>query len=207
MSSFIFQDDHLHSGLNASLALVTPPTEEDEPVSIDDLKAQVWLDDDVDVQVTRASKMISAARGQCERWTGRSLAPQTYTLTLDQFPLDSGYIYLRKPPVTAVTSITYIDTNGQQQTLNVSNYQVDLNPNGPRIAPAPNSSWPSTKDGISRVVVTYAAGYTEETLPPELYEVIIEVAADKFYNRSAQTDEQLYPNSHIEAMLWPWRVV
>ena len=50
---------------------------------------------------------IAAARAKAENYTGTAIISQTWEQTLDEFP--DAEIELLKPPVTAVTSVSYVD--------------------------------------------------------------------------------------------------
>lgn len=113
---------------------------------------------------------------------GRCLVQQTWTLTLDRFPgartRQSGFrgitaaddaILVPLPPLRSVTSITYIDTNGDSQTLSSSLYTVDIKSEPGRIVPAYGEAWPVTRDQINSVTVTFAAGYAPTTDSPADY--------------------------------------
>lgn len=91
-----------------------------------------------------------------ETITERQLITATWKLILDRFP---AVIELRKPPVQSVTSITYIDEDGAEQTLSDSLYQVDTDDEPARIVPAYDQSWPSIRCQPQAVQVEFVAGY------------------------------------------------
>ena len=119
------------------LTLVTPP--QYEPVSLDEAKDHLRVtasDDDV-----RITGYITAARKWVENYLGRALITQTWDKWLNQFPSSYPYtalyiepetyhsedniIEIQKAPLQSVTSITYTDENGVDQTLSTSIYTVD----------------------------------------------------------------------------------
>jgi hypothetical protein len=139
-----------------------------EPVTLDEAKnfLRVTVSND-DLLI---AALITAARETVEAFTGRSVANKTYRQSLDAFPyfVDSmvsqlayppayyslppystamwnysQMIKLYAPPLIAVTSLQYIDTNGVKQTLDPSKYIVDLDSEPARIFPAAGSYWPS----------------------------------------------------------------
>jgi uncharacterized phiE125 gp8 family phage protein len=133
----------------------TPPTV--EPLSLQEAKDHLRLDGDM--EDTHISALIAAARGWVEGFWGRQLAAATFKLTLDAFPTDNGAITLPSPPLIAVTSIAYVDTNGTTQTLSTSDYTVDSESEPARIVPAYGEDWPDTREQVNAVAVTYRAGY------------------------------------------------
>jgi len=103
---------------------------------------------------------IKSAREEAEKLLRRYLITQTLDAYLDSFPdCDSrGNRIIKLPPLQSVTSITYIDTNGIEQMLDPSQYQVDATGTG-RIVPAYGVDWPSTRDQINAVKVRFVAGF------------------------------------------------
>lgn len=101
---------------------------------------------------------------------GRALVQQTWDLKLDRFPRnrDSGYdvpyfvrnaIRVPLPPLQSVTSITYIDPAGDEQTLSDTLYTVDTSSEPGRITPAYGQCWPQTQEVMNAVTVRFVAGY------------------------------------------------
>lgn len=111
-------------------------------------------------------RLISASRAWCEEYTKRALATQNISVSLSEFPDD--YIELPIEPVQSVTNITYIDTNGAQQTLSTNVWVFDDYEN--RIYAKYGQTFPSTQAVSNAVTVNYVAGYTDG-LSPDIYEV------------------------------------
>lgn len=142
------------------LTLVTAP--ESEPIEVDEAKHQVSQDESIEADDdTFEGVWIPAARERCEGATERQLITATWDLLLPCFPC--GPIELPRPPLQSVTSVKYIDTNGDLQTWASSNYHVDT-PVGPkckrgRILPVYGVTWPSTRSQFNAVQVRFVAGY------------------------------------------------
>jgi hypothetical protein len=105
-------------------------------------------------------------------------------------------IELAKPPLIEVLSITYIDSNGDVQTMDEADYHV-VRKVGPKcrrsvIELVEGGSWPSTRLQADAVTVTYRAGYVEEpgvspevtNVPDDLLEGICMRAASYYAHRS-----------------------
>jgi uncharacterized phiE125 gp8 family phage protein len=107
------------------------------------------------------SILIMAARQHAEQELNRYLITQTVDAYFDAFPeMDkNGDIAIKLPPLQSVTSITYIDTDGTEQTLATDQYTVDSASIPARITPAYNVSWPSTREQTNAVKVRFVAGY------------------------------------------------
>ncbi len=98
--------------------------------------------------------LIATAREQAELELGRYLITQTLEKYYDSFPE-----FFQLPPIQTVTSITYLDSDGAEQTLAASNYIVDSKSIPSRITRAQSVTWPSTYDQVNAVKVTFVAGY------------------------------------------------
>ncbi len=142
------------------LELKTAPAS--EPISTATAKSHLRVtvaDDD-----TLIDSLVKAAREYAETSTRRALITQTWLLKADDFPsLSSDVIHVPLPPLASVTSITYVDTNGDTQTWAATNYDVSA-PKGEhalhgRIALAFGKTWPSTREQIDAVTIEFKAGY------------------------------------------------
>lgn len=104
---------------------------------------------------------IEEATEALERETGRSFLNKTYDLTLDCFPC--GVIEFPVNPVVSVSSVTYIDGNGDSQTWASSHWLLDTSREPARLSPAYGESWPTTQGRMNAVTIRFLAGYG--TLP------------------------------------------
>lgn len=102
------------------------------------------------------ASLIKVAAGRVETFCRRALVKQTRKLVLDCFP---RVIEPQRSPLRSVSSIQYLDTAGQLQTLDASRYRVDTYSCPGRIVPAYGDSWPSTLPEPNAVIVTYVAGH------------------------------------------------
>jgi uncharacterized phiE125 gp8 family phage protein len=98
--------------------------------------------------------LIKAARQHAEQELNRYLITQTVDAYFDEFPES-----FKLPPLQSVTAITYVDTNGTEQTLATDQYTVDSASIPARITPAYNVTWPSTREQTNAVKVRFVAGY------------------------------------------------
>jgi uncharacterized phiE125 gp8 family phage protein len=165
-----------------ALSIVTEPG--DEPVDLDTVKAHLRVD--VDDENTLIVQLITAARQYAEAFTRRPLMPQTWDLKLDEFPY--GCIVLPKPPVTAISSVSYVDQNGDTQTWSSSLYQTDL-PAGPaampaRIEPIFGTAYPTAREVFNAVTVRFVCGYADaETVPAAIKAAMLLLIGDWYANR------------------------
>jgi len=124
-----------------------------------------------------------------ERRTQRQLLTATWKLYLDAFPAE---IQLRKLPVASVTSVQYVDLDGDTQTLSASYYQTDYKSQDRpgRIMPAYGYSWPNTRSSIyNAVTVTFTAGYGTASDVPETIKHAIMMLVGHWYDHREAVDE------------------
>lgn len=138
---------------NKSVNIKTQP--EEEPITLIEAKAHLRVECDADDAYI--ATLIKVARQHAERFQRRSYITQTLELRLDYFP--QFLIELPRPPSISVTSIKYIDSGGDLQTLDSSKYTADFNSYKARIVPAFNEIWPTTRQVIDAVTIEYVAGY------------------------------------------------
>lgn len=126
-----------------------------EPITTAVAKAHLRVEDD-DPYISRLSAVITAARQTVEQYLNATIVNRSRSIVLDAFPGGSGTILLPRGPVTAVTEIAYLDTDGASQTVashRLVNYSVsDV------LTPAYGESWPSTRGVLGAVTITYTAG-------------------------------------------------
>jgi uncharacterized phiE125 gp8 family phage protein len=122
--------------------------------------------------------LIGAARRSAEQITRRALITQTWELTLDHFPranLDTPparwmrkhEILLPKPSLQSVISITYVDFDGNTQTVDPTTYIVDSKSEPGRVAPSFSYFWPIERYQPGSVNVRFVCGYGAANAVPE----------------------------------------
>ncbi|WBO23936.1 head-tail connector protein [Sphingomonas abietis] len=141
-----------------------------EPVSLDQLKVHLRLEEGETDEDAYLTGMIMAARRACEYQINRSVVGATDVLNLDIFPGEehspfpiipleacsprSRDICLAGGMVASVTSVTYFDEAGAEQTLDPSTYFADLVDAPALLAPV-GRSWPKTQNRPGAVTITY----------------------------------------------------
>jgi uncharacterized phiE125 gp8 family phage protein len=143
---------------------VAPTT---EPLTIEDVQAYCQYGDLPTDQRATVTLLIKSAREVIERRLCRKIISQTWKAYLDEWP---DVIEIKdKIPVTAISSITYVDDNGTTQTLSSSLYQSDYaSTQGPcRIMPAYNQSWPEIRtETLKPICITFTCGYGAASAVP-----------------------------------------
>jgi uncharacterized phiE125 gp8 family phage protein len=199
-----------------SLQLVTPPAA--EPVSLQMAKSHLRVDYPEDDILIGA--FIIGARQSCEKYTHRAFFNQTWTRNLDYFPLfwgDNGTVNpadrndwpyfasfwdkltidLPRPRTVSVTSITYVDTTGEKQTLDPATYNVDITSVPARIVPAINCYWPTTTTylpgsvQITFVAGSYGDGVDTNTCPQTIVIAMLLLIGHWYGNRESSSELNL----------------
>lgn len=196
---------------NWSTSLVTAPAT--EPLTATEAKLHLRVDHSTDDDLI--SSLIVAARQHCENVTGRALITQTWDLRLDRFPPRGAPIRLVKPPVSSVTSVSYVDADGDTQVWTSSLYRTDL-PTGTwaqpgRIEPAYNESYPEIRSVSNAVIVRCVHGYGAESAVPDAIKAVMKLLIGHWYeareavNVSVGANVQVVPMA-VDALLAPFRV-
>lgn len=173
-----------------------------EPVSLQD--ARLHLRADTTVEDPLIASLVAAVRTHQEHTLGVAMATQTLALRMDCFP---GVIELPRSPAVSVTSIAYVDGDGESQTLASSLYVVDVRSHPARIVPAYGESWPVTRDQPNAVTVTYIAGYAEGLCPYPLQAALKLRLADLYEHREASIiGATRTHNPTADALEAPWKV-
>ena len=151
-----------------------------EPNWLQDFKAYARIDFPQHDELITSH--LQSAREWFERQTGILTASRTVTLTLDTFPC--GVIELKRAPANSVTSVGYIDENGDSQTWSSSKYVVDLGDawHFARLQPKDTEFYPQTDDGLADVTITFVAGYSTIGDMPKRFRDTIFSYAEDLYN-------------------------
>ena len=155
-----------------------------EPVGLEEMKAWARIDD-ADSDATISGNIVMARRW-VETFTQRALITQTYTYKIDRFPGPiTTVIELPGGFTQTLTSIAYLDTDGNPQTWTASDYIADLTSEPALVGLAYNIDWPLIRLWDLPVTLTYSAGYGDDPgdVPEELRTSIKIIAAEHYENR------------------------
>lgn len=165
-----------------------------EPVSVADLRAWARLDDNGDDAVL--TRMLLTARRRVELHTRRALITQTWTATLDRWPLtvesgapwpfsqlSSRRIDLAPEPVQSITSVVV-----DGATIASANYRLV----GPELI-VKASVTDSADDLGGGIVITFRAGYGDagSAVPEPLREAILMLATEAYERRGEPSEAML----------------
>jgi uncharacterized phiE125 gp8 family phage protein len=124
-----------------------------EPLTLEEAKMQLRVDHTEEDALILG--LITATRQWAERESNRLFITQDRMFTFDSFPCE-----IRVPfsPVQSVVGITYIDSDGAEQTLGTDQYFLDSYVLPAKIVPAYNITWPSARYQPQSVRVTVRLG-------------------------------------------------
>jgi uncharacterized phiE125 gp8 family phage protein len=163
------------------MILITPPAV--LPVSASEARDHIRAGDEADdLTLDRLIRTATAALEGPHGLLSRALVPQVWRLDLDAFP---DVISVPLPPCQAVTSVTYLDGTGAQQTLAPSAYVVRGlgDPDGATIHRAAGATWPTTWSYPGAVSISFTAGYS--LIPEPIRQAILAHVATLYSQREA----------------------
>lgn len=178
-----------------TLKLIQEPTA--EPLDLDLVKLQLKVSGAEEDALLL--NQIQAVRRQVEHKIGRKLGQQIWELVLDAFPaveLDLGV-----PDVSSVTSITYFDNEGVNQTLAPAAYTLDLESadNG-WVLPIADTTWPLTARAVNVVRVRFVCG-AQPTAEVTAYMLAQIGTLYRFRESVVGQNVQALPNEFMERLL------
>jgi uncharacterized phiE125 gp8 family phage protein len=150
-----------------SLRLITDATA--EPVSVADIKAHLRIPSSgaggSSAENSILTACVRAARLAAELRTHRACMPQTWEMTLDEFPGSTEQIALPRAPLSTASShvtVSYIEdtTAGNTTTIGATALTVDYKVEPGRIYPSYGNEWPDDcRDDPGAVSIQYVCGY------------------------------------------------
>ncbi|MBO9321651.1 MAG: phage head-tail connector protein [Roseiflexus sp.] len=184
------------------LIVAVPPTT--EPVSLTEAKAHCRVDGaDEDSLI---ESLIATARNVVEEQIGRALITQTLELRIDAWPI---LLYLPRPPVISVDSITYTDDNGVTAILDPDAYMLrtGVEPAYIRFNSARLPTVNLADDAA--ITVRYIAGYgvAAQKVPRSIRHAILLLVGHYYANREAVAPgaQTVLPYA-VETLLAPYKV-
>jgi uncharacterized phiE125 gp8 family phage protein len=137
-----------------ALKLVTPPV--NTPITLAEIKIHCRVDHaDEDALLTNYIAAATSYFDGHKGILGQCMVNQTWRLSYDAWPSDALRISLG--PFQSVTTVTYVDANGDVQIWDSINYTLDNESLDAWIIP--KISWPETMATANAAQVTFVAGY------------------------------------------------
>ncbi len=169
------------------LALTSPPA---VLLTTAEAKAQCRVDhsdDDayLDTLISAVSDLLDGPRAL----TGRALVTQSWQMTSGPVSARAA-IFLPVVPFISLTSISYLDRDGQSQSLNVS---TDVTTQGATdwcyVCPVVDTNWPAMASRSDALTITWSAGYGAASDVPAAILMAAKAMVSHWYNnRDAVSD-------------------
>jgi uncharacterized phiE125 gp8 family phage protein len=174
--------------------VTTPPVA--EPVTVDQCRLQIGIGNPGDASRDEIIRLrIRAARLWCESYASSYFMRQTVTAYADGLETpdcDCCAAFNLKKPLVSVNSFKYIDSSGNDVTLDPSQYIVDTVQN--RVVPAYGVNWPSVRRQPNSIRIEYLAGKASAAeVDQRIKEAIMFIVMqwERFQNVSIET--AVYP--------------
>lgn len=180
--------------------LVAPATV--NPADLAEFK--VFLRQDNNDEDTMLEVLLAGAVGQAEDYLQIALAPQTRQVALQGAPSNAG-VKLDYGPITAITSVTYVDLDEVVQTVDPADYFLE----GDTLYAV--DGWPTDVSTLRKDTfkVRYTASLTDaDVSPPVVLPAQIKAAVWLFGQVLYDRNERVAPmlQKAAERLLDTWRV-
>lgn len=201
-----------------------------EPVSLETVLSHLRIESDTGDSAFIESVIIPSARQLAERKSGSAIRPARYKQTLSAFPRHerdrvSGAssfapfsraskslpIKFAHGLINSVDSVTYIDTQGVTQTLDVSTLNiVVVDSANVELSLSAGAFWPQTADAANAVTIIYRAGMLPDDFAsffPSVIHWILLACGWAYENREmfliGKTAAIEMPASYVDTLLEP----
>lgn len=179
--------------------LIQPET---EPVLLGELKAQLRIDGNEENPALAG--FIVSARTILENYTGLALVSRGVEITLDEFPTEGHPLPVR--PISSIEGIQIITSAGSSVSWGADNYYLV-----PGISPSlhlhSGRQWPvpGQKKGAIRIQATAGFGENWNTVPADLQQALLLLAAYLYTHRGDDTAGNAMTASGAASLLKPYR--
>lgn len=178
-----------------------------EPVSLEQAKKHLNLQGVIDDNDDMIQSIITAAREMAEGKLNRTLVQRQLEVASSSW----ASIPLRKPPFVQVDSVSYIDAEGFEQTLEPESISVSTRTEPARVSlsPAFRQYAPQLAHQEEAVIVRYTAGYAPGEVPAPIIQWMLLAIGAIYENREAVTaGVQTYalPEDYMRWFLQPYMV-
>ncbi len=179
------------------LELTTEPAT--EPVTLDELRLWLKIDDGVTTDNDLLESLIKTARKKAEDYCNRAFINQTWTLSLNASP---EIINIPKGYLDSITSINIVSDLGVSTLQDSTMYQVETGESGIVFLETGNT-WTTSTRPVGEMIVVFKAGYGAlvTDVPEGLKTGIKQIASYLYENREAMDVPDL-----IMGVLNPYKV-
>ena len=139
------------------LTLTAPPSV--EPITL--AEAKVFLRVDISNDDALIVALVTAAREACERFTGRVLVTQTWTLFRDNWP-GRAAVEIPRPPLLSIVHVKTYDDTDTATVWAASNYFVDTASEPGRLIARTGVALPEATRPAAGIEIRFVAGYAAD---------------------------------------------
>ena len=207
-----------------NLEVIAAPTV--EAVTLAEVKAHLRLEVGQTDEDALLTGLIGAAGRQAERFTGRALMTQSYSLWLDRWPLSQddrlheGWregafaesprrpIEIPRPPLQSVAFVKTYDDDDSTTVFPASHYLVDTSAEPGRLVLRRGAALPTSTRAAKGVEIRFTAGYggSGSSLPEDLRQGMLLLIAHLYEHRG--DDPAAAATASGAERLWrPYRVL
>ncbi len=177
------------------------------PVTLDEIKAQLRLEDDQTFEDALVMAAVRSATEQCELSTGRALVTQTWTLFRDHWPA-GAILPLPRAPLQAIVQVKTFAQDDGETIWPAANSFADTAGEPGRLVARGGRSFPIPGRAANGIAVQFIAGYGDDPadVPEALRQGILKMAAVLFENRGDDQAEKGMTASGAAALWAPFRL-
>lgn len=147
----------------AAIVLVTTSSTEVEPVSLQELKTYLKVDEEDTLEDDLIGSLNTAARRRVESEVRRAMITQTFDQVMEDAPCES-YVELDRSPLVSIVSIkSYSDTDLTDTggtALSSTGFYVDTANEPGRVVLTNGQIWPTVTRNANGFIVRFNAGYS-----------------------------------------------
>jgi uncharacterized phiE125 gp8 family phage protein len=182
--------------------IVEPAT---EPVTTAEAKAHLRIEHSLDDDYIDV--LIKAGRQYLERIAWGGFVTQTWELVLDLFP-SGEEILLPKGKLASVTSVTYLDLDGVEQTWASSNYEADTTSRPGKLRLAYQKTWPITRSRWNAIVIRYIVGQAVADVPAPIKQALLLLVSQMYEHRTPEITGTIVSKVDfaVNALIAPYRL-
>jgi uncharacterized phiE125 gp8 family phage protein len=172
----------------------TAPTLLQEPVTLDEAKVALSLAVDSHNHDAELRSLIPEARAILEKdasiacYTGEYKFKKTVWKEQDSW---GDWFELNLRPITAITSIAYIATDGTSTTWSSSEYALDTYTITPIVKLAYGESWPTLRGDVNGITVTATAGYATVDAIPFMIKTAVKACIRLLWLKDSATNNDI----------------
>lgn len=191
--------------MNERYAITYVTTATEYPVSLESFKLHAHIDGNDENESLET--FIAAATRTGQQRLDKQFCTATLRLSMDAFPTATRHntesaIYVPRAPLQSVSSISYVASDGTATTMASTDYVVDTYSQPGRITPRYGDVWPTPREQVNAVTVTFAAGYgTAYQVPDTIRQWVLNRAALAYRVRESAADMEFKDVPYLDSLL------